>query len=282
MLEGLAYTAEENLRRIAMDSITKYVLVEGEDDVPLYDNSLQNLLKKDKCDYVILHGGGKSSIIDFIDMNEIKNTFIIFDRDFDYDFSCKHKDHIILDKYSIENYLFDVDVIAPCLAIVLKERIAEIERTFPLTKWVSDINTKLKNLFTLLFYYQKKYKGNKEGWNKLFLLDYGSDKWELSTTIIKSAIHKILSTTAIKMNTARKYLSRKKVNIDKVNDLFPGKMIFESFYRFSFVYSEQIKERRFKGNYTNSDAYKNAISLSLSKSSSYVSKMQPVVAFASS
>jgi len=279
MLELLSFTADENLTRIIIDADTKYILVEGEDDVPIYDNIMISNRDVISCDYVVVHGGGKDIIKEFICTSRPSNVFAIFDRDFDYEFRIDFEKYIILEKYSIENYMFDLNVLTSCLSLALKKRVADIKESFNYDKWVGCLKDKLTKMLIILYYYQKKYDGIRDEWSSLFILDGGGHNWEPSSTIIDGFISELLRRTSINIASAIRYFKRSSINIDHIDHYFPGKMLFESFYRYSYVYAESVSKKKFKANYTNSESYKNSLSLCLRNSEALNAKLQPVFNF---
>lgn len=109
------YTAEENIRRIMMEDGSKFILVEGEDDVHLYEASIKMMLvgREGAVEFIPVFGGGKTKISEFVQQTEQTNFIAILDRDFDISTPIMDQRVIYLDKYSIENYFF-----TDCIEIV--------------------------------------------------------------------------------------------------------------------------------------------------------------------
>lgn len=99
------YNCDENFRRIKRQKTLKFVVVEGVDDVPIYESVL-SYLSKDGVEYDVIHSEGKKNIKKFHDENpSLKNCIYIADKDFD-DTRLPMDNVVFLNRYSIENYFF--------------------------------------------------------------------------------------------------------------------------------------------------------------------------------
>lgn len=165
-----------------------YILVEGHEP-DIYDNALRGLLKikgTDDSNWIVESGSDKYTILNFRKTTKAKNFYAILDGDFDGEIEPLER-VTYLDRYSIENYLFDLLVIRQCLCRVLKRSAGRI-----------DIDTNLlmeyyeQNLAELLSYvkkYQLSENNKNISWSDEKVLI--KDCWEVSTDVIGNLIKKI-------------------------------------------------------------------------------------------
>ncbi|MGE4440074.1 MAG: DUF4435 domain-containing protein [Desulfomicrobium sp.] len=259
MKKILRYTEEENLTRIKMQKNTKFIIVEGADDVPIYEtifNSHVIELSLD-VDFEVVYGGGKSKITSFA-QSYCKNNFrAILDLDFDH--NEKISDHRLryLDAYSIENYYFSRIVLSYLLANILKLKMKDVLAHVDLTEWHSHVNDECFCCLKHLYFYQKNYNYDKSKWSNMYICkDNGC--WEIDKTKINLILTKIIDETCVTDQEIDDFFNSTFPSYDKITKVFPGKMIFHSFYRYVKQYMEKNYSGIFSANFTNDKSFKNA------------------------
>ncbi|MGR6778338.1 DUF4435 domain-containing protein [Moritella viscosa] len=226
------YTAEENLFRVLMDKNSKYLVVEGPFDMPIYEELLELLCARhvivDKP--ITVFGGGKRKITTWAEKNTLSNTSIIFDMDFE---STLENSALItyLKRYSIENYFFDVEVISPLIAQLLTTSSRDVMGVLSLSDLISHWEAELKSLLPVLYYYQEIYSGDKEKWNNVFINQSGGD-WQLCTNKVSQFTDSLLADMNVDYITCQHAFNENFPAewCPKIN--FPGKIILESFHRY--------------------------------------------------
>ncbi|PSV31846.1 hypothetical protein C9J44_19410 [Photobacterium sp. GB-27] len=265
MLSLPSYNADENLRRIRIEKGNKFLLVEGPFDLPLYES-----LYISSCDYVgvtntreVLFGGGKRNILNWLDAKKVPNAVIVLDMDFDGGMYTSEEDNIFeLSKYSIENYFFDTKVVSPLLSNIFKVHLDDIENQLRLDGLFSMWSEKLVELIPILFYYQKEFDGDKTKWNNVFLCNNGCHS--LCNEQISSFKDKLLDEMNISESTCRDYMESK-LSSECCSVSFPGKLLFESFYRYLKSTCNDTKSKSFSL-ITNPNALKLQLAPNLIKS----------------
>ncbi|MCR9931852.1 DUF4435 domain-containing protein [Vibrio antiquarius] len=227
------YTGPENLRRIKMEKKASFLLVEGPMDLSIYQETylltcrIYNLEPKK----IVLFGGGKENILKWAFKAKPKNVSILLDRDFDfgnYDFNPEYI--FTLDRYSIENYFFEKDVIVNYLATAFCSPIEDVKRKFNMDTLLNDWNNALKGLLPVLFFYQKHFSGDKEKWNTEFICNGKS--YTLCPDRIDSFKQRLLDEMNVSLEDCVKLFNSTVKNNECMSVTFPGKLLLESFYRF--------------------------------------------------
>lgn len=227
MSQPIAYTVEENLLRIKMDRNTKYLVVEGVDDIPKYECSLRSITNT--VDFEPIHVGGKVAINKLVGECTSDNFIAIVDKDFDLPSLSVDERILVLGKYSIENYTFSMDILVPLLASTLNQTEATVKGWFSLDEWSAHVFNECRLLLRLFHYYQTIYTGDRQGWSKSFLLD-GND-WSINKEKVEAVINNLLG-NSIELDTVKGHQDF--IGLDKIGFLavFPGKMLMTSIYRY--------------------------------------------------
>ncbi len=240
------YTGPENLRRIAMQSRQKFILVEGPFDLPIYDELLKNVAEKYSItnEKIILFGGGKQNILAWLSQRNRNNVSIILDMDFDYGNYQSHRDSIFeLKKYSIENYFFDNDVVSPLISSIFKVTIDDVKRIFNLEELLIHWRHHIESLIPVIYYYQMKFNGDKSKWSNTFICD--DRNYTLCCNKIDNFKSKLLEEMNIDENTCiteyRRFISER----NSSDTIFPGKLLLVSFYRYLKNYCNSLKDKAF-------------------------------------
>ncbi|MDH5561902.1 MAG: DUF4435 domain-containing protein [Deltaproteobacteria bacterium] len=259
MRKVLKYTGEENLIRIKMQSNTKFILVEGEDDLPIYENIFHSHAHDSKVefDFEVTFGGGKSNINDFIKSYKKNNFSVVLDLDFDHSEKISDERVCYLDRYSIENYFYSRVVIGYLLSFVIKSNIKETLKWLDITDWIKHVNDECLNCLKSIYYYQKKFDGDKSKWSCCFVLkDNGS--WKIDRSKINSIITMITRDAGVTIDEIDDYFKFTFPEFECLTNVFPGKILFVSFYRFLKHFLENGYPGLFRANYTNEISFKNS------------------------
>ncbi|WP_086970206.1 DUF4435 domain-containing protein [Vibrio coralliirubri] len=275
MLSLPSYNADENLHRIRIEKGNKFLLVEGPFDLPLYES-----LYMSSCNYVgvsntreVLFGGGKRNILAWLHSKKAPNAVIVLDMDFDGGkYESEDNNIFELKKYSIENYFFDKKVVSPLLSNIFKVHLNDIENQLELESLFSMWSEKLVELIPILFYYQKEYDGDKTKWNNTFLCSEGCHS--LCKTQISYFKQKLLAEMDVSESTCQDYMASKLSN-ECCSISFPGKLLFESFYRYLKATCNNTKSKSFSL-ITNPNALKLQLTPNLIKSDDLRSLMNKV------
>jgi hypothetical protein len=259
MKKILQYTGEENLLRIKMQRNTKFILVEGEDDIPTYETIFNSHVIEQNLavDYEIVYGGGKSKINSFAQSYGKNNFRAILDLDFDYhnkinDYRLKY-----LEAYSIENYYFNRIVLSYIIANIIKSSMRDVLPKLDITEWHTHINMECFDCLKHIYFYQKSYNEDKTKWSSLYICG-DSGCWEIDKLKINRIVDKIKGETGVSDQEIDDFFNSTFPTYDKIAKVFPGKMLFTSFYRYVKQYMEKSYSGVFGANFTNDKAFKNA------------------------
>lgn len=228
------YTAEENLLRILMDKNTRYLLVEGPFDMPIFSEIVSIIVDKNRSitEPVTVYGGGKNIILEWNKYYNPKNTAIILDMDFDHQTLELESDNIIpLQKYSIENYFFDENVASPLIANLLTKNLRDVSENLSFDELRFHWSTELSELLHVLFYYQKIYAGDKSKWNSYFI-NQESGRWQICTIKVLTLKNSILTEMNKNYEDCRTEFLKMYPNFCCPCTYFPGKILMESFHRY--------------------------------------------------
>ncbi|WP_460317884.1 DUF4435 domain-containing protein [Pseudomonas ogarae] len=274
-----AFSAEENMRRLKMQKRLTFVVVEGSDDVPLYESCLMMELKN--VDFDVIYSGGKKPIQDFLAEHKSNNAMFIVDKDFD-DFSTLDARVVALDRYSIENYFICEEVISHSIKFAISCRLQDAAEAFDLTEFVEKITRSIEMLVKVLFYYQRhavhQLDGKeKQSWSDVFLCENNS--WELSSDQILALISR-LAPTPKDIVDAEEYFAENFRHPGVLINAFPGKMLKTSLQRYIRQQVMQIKPGA-KGKYNNVEDTRALLSSVLHHSSSLKNVLRSVVEFLS-
>lgn len=225
-MSRLEYTLEEKITRIKMDRNTKYLVVEGNDDIPKYENAIRSMTHE--LDFEPIAFGCKKNVLKLLD-DDSTNFVAIVDHDFD-EFAVPNDERLIqLDCYSIENYIFDSQVMRALISCLTKTAQAIVANWFNLEEWKNHVYLKLKSFIKVLHFYQTKITTNRKEWNSADLTEHG--KWLISE-------HKIstLSNFLFDDNIPTEELNLHDYVVapdpDKLVRDFPGKLLIKSLYLF--------------------------------------------------
>lgn len=232
MSEGISYTAKENLMRIQMEKNTKFILVEGVTDIAIYESFLRGWMSSHEIDsdFEVVDGGGKESILEFLNDTSIENLKSILDMDFDKNKEFNDVRVVVLDKYSIENYVISSDCIIPVIAVVMNESETSIRTWFNLEPWEEHCYSVCSLLLMSLVYHQAHISENREAWGKSVLVMDGR-RWEISESKVSKLIKKIMPVDVTK-NDVITYFPFRPLTKNKFVSLFPGKLSLKSVYQY--------------------------------------------------
>lgn len=272
------YNSEENLRRIKMQKKLSFVVVEGADDVPIYESCLSSM-SPDCNQYDIVFAGGKTAIRKFLLSNTTDNAIFIIDRDF-YDIGISDMRIVSLDRYSIENYFICEEVISRSLQFILGCKFQDALEAFNLDEFISEVSEALGLLIKVIFYYQREIAPHSTGeerpaWSDFFLCENAS--WRLCADRIQELIDVLLPTQEL-IRAAEEYYDANFSLTGSVIHNFPGKMLKHSLQRYI---RHKISELRpsARGKFGDVETARVLLSSSMHRSTSMISVLQPVVSF---
>ncbi len=275
------YNAEENFRRILMQKRLKFIVVEGVDDVPIYEYVL-NCTLSEPCDFDVVHAGGKIAIQSFIESNgNPPNCLFVVDKDFD-EISVSSDRLISLDRYSIENYYFCDEVVASTLAVSLRVKIEDARAILSLAEFNTGNNDIVSQLLKAIFFYQKVVvptisQGEpKPSWSDTFI--YNDDGWivceEKSRALIRNLIPEEYSQEQIDTFFMASYQTD--INI---TETFPGKMLKTSLQRFIHGKIKSLGVKRHNSKFNNIHNAYDLLTAHLHKSVALNNVLLPVKEF---
>ncbi|MFK3680703.1 DUF4435 domain-containing protein [Pseudomonas sp. NPDC088890] len=271
------YNGVENLRRIKMQKSTTFVVVEGVDDVPIYESCLSHMVQ-DCHKYDIVFTDGKTAIRDFLRSNRAHNAVFIIDRDFQ-DIEIEDPRLITLDRYSIENYFICSQVISHSLKFALNCKFKDAHEAFDLNEFSEFISGATENLIKAIYYYQKvlskTIEGDRPAWSDTFLCE--NSNWRLCNTKINDLINTLLPTSEAR-EAADKYYQEHFDLPGTAVENFPGKMLKVSLQR--YIRQQVIRLRpSAKGKYSDVETTRELLSAVIHKSDDMVRILSPVVEF---
>lgn len=229
-----SFTSREVFTAAEMDSNGFYVVVEGDYDVPIFSELLsmyrsQGLLNKRP---IIGSGGGKPNILNWLDKKRGINVKVILDRDFDNTALELSDNRIIsLDTYSIENCYFEDSVIAPLLAHLTASTIDNVEAWLDTETLFQHWAQSLSATISILYYYQKEYGGEKNGWGERDLIE-NRDRWTICATKVGRFNESLLQQMGVSNDDCLDYFRANFPYEECFSKSFPGKILQKSLFRY--------------------------------------------------
>lgn len=275
------YNIEENFRRISRQKRLSFVVVEGIDDVPIYESCLASALP-DTAQYDVMYSGGKTAIRDYLLSKKSLNAVFIIDRDFD-DLGVTDPRVVSLERYSIENYFICEDVVGHSLQFALSCKLKDAQDIFSLDEFKSSISSSLETLIKVIFYYQRVISPQKTGqerpsWSDAFLCENGS--WRLCGDQIQKLIDELLPDPA-SVSVAEKYYDQNFTLDGSIVENFPGKILKHSLQRYIRHKIMEIKPGA-KGKYNDVETTRALLSSVMHRSRPMARVLGPVVEFINS
>ncbi len=230
-----AYDIEENLRRIDMQRSLKFIVVEGSDDVTIYENIFSSITTTE-VDFEVIHSGGKPRIKRFIDENsKATNCIFIIDRDFDV-LDCEHDKLVYLKRYSIENFYFCEDVLKSVVAMSVRVKLDVVREIFNMDEFIGHSSPILLKLFYAIYYYQKveseklhRAGADLEGWSDEFICE--DNNWKVCQQKVNTLISRLYP-DGYSEAAAKDYYEEQYVSSGSVISDFPGKMLKVALQRY--------------------------------------------------
>lgn len=272
------YNIDENFRRISRQKGLAFIVVEGIDDVPIYESCLSYMLPDD-APYDVIHSGGKTAIRDFILNNKNTNTIFIIDRDFN-DIGITDSRIVSLDRYSVENYFICEDVVSHSLQFALSCKFKDAVEFFNLDEYRDEIASSIETLIKVIFYYQRVVAPQSVGqerpkWSDAFLCENGS--WHLCKNQIDKLIDELLPDPKL-LDAAKTYYEQNFKLDGSIVDNFPGKILKHSLQRYIRHKVIQVKPNA-KGKYNDVETTRALLSSVMHRSRPMSRVLTPVVAF---
>lgn len=273
-----SYNAEENLRRIKMQKSTTFIVVEGVDDVPIYESCLLAMTSECKK-YDVVHSGGKNAIRTFAKINKTKNAIFLIDRDF-CDMEISDPRIISINRYSIENYFICEEVIGHALQFALGCKLQDAINAFSLNEYISSLEISLAKLIKVIYFYQKVVSpllsgSDQPSWSNSFLCKNNS--WQLCETKIQSLINTLLP-PPFNLQAAEDFFKTNFSLGDRIEENFPGKILKHSLHRYIKNKSIEIKSKS-KGRFIDVESTVVLLSSVMHRSSKLRGVLEPVANF---
>lgn len=273
-----SYNSEENLRRIKMQKSLAFIVVEGSDDIPIYESCL-SLLTGGCENFDVVHAGGKIPIKHYLSNNRTSNAIFIIDRDFN-DIGITDNRIVSLDRYSIENYFICNEVICYSLQFAIGCKLKDATEAFNLDEYINNITESLEELIKVIFYYQRVVSPNLQGeqrpaWSDAFLCK--NDSWHLCEIRIRELIENLLPEPD-QVTAAREYYKDNFALAGSITENFPGKILKHSLQRYIRKSVMEIKPGA-KGKYNDVETTRVLLSSVLHRSKHIAKALGPAIEF---
>lgn len=275
------YDIEENLRRIDMQRSLKFIVVEGSDDVPIYENIVSSSIKNN-IDFEIIHSGGKPRIKQFlIDNPKVSNCIFIVDRDFDV-LECENKNLVFLERYSIENFYFCEDVLKAVVAMSIRVKLDVALDILDMADFNSYSTPILLKLFYAIYFYQKVEVDRlfalgleAVSWSDTFICK--DDNWQICPDKVNALVLKLYP-DGYSEQDAIEYYNSQYVSSGNVISDFPGKMLKVTLQR--YIKDSVIKlNPKLGSKFSNTDVTCTLLMSSLHRSRVLQENLAPVYSF---
>lgn len=229
------YDIEENLRRIDMQRSLKFIVVEGSDDVPIYENII-SAATDNAVDFEVIYSGGKPRIKTFLSENAtIRNCIFIIDRDFDV-LDATFNNLVYLERYSIENFYFCEDVLKAVIAMSVRVKLDVAQEIVDLQSFADHNTPMLLDLFLAIYYYQQVESKNLferglpiESWSDAFICQ--NDNWRICPDKVQALISRLYP-NGYNQTIAENYYRDRYISSGNIIDDFPGKMLKVALQRY--------------------------------------------------
>jgi hypothetical protein len=234
MSSAPSFTSREVFTAAEMDVNGFYVIVEGDHDVPIFSELL--LLYKSfgrlQRRPIIGSGGGKPNILHWLERKQNVNVHVVLDRDFD-DVATELSDGRIvsLESYSIENCYFDKAVISPLLAHLTATSVEEVDVWLDTDALFEHWSQALESTISILYYYQKAYGGEKNGWGVRDLID-NRDRWTVSSDKVSRFNNHLLQQMEVTIEECTEFYIANFPYEECFSKSFPGKVLQKSLFRY--------------------------------------------------
>lgn len=222
------YTPEENLNRVLMDRHTKYIVVEGDDDVPKYESTIKHL-GQGLMDFEPVFLGGKEKIKSLLERTTNNNFIAIVDKDFNEHVMPNDSRLIILSRYSIENFIFCLDVLAPLIANLTKESEALARSWFNITEWMDHLHEKLTYLLRALYFYQNNVLTDRKPWSKIDF--YENNSWKVCSNKVSDILNDLYQNN-VPIEQIEAQAKYENISKEELIKYFPGKLLIQSLYKY--------------------------------------------------
>lgn len=272
------YTAEENITRVQMEKGVKFVVVEGLDDLPIYESTIRSMLPEGDLEmWDIVHVGGKNNIRQLIEDCSHGNFICIADKDFDE--RIESSSVINLSRYSIENFLICEEAISAALSIALRVKYQDVISNFNLNKFHQEVEQNASHLIKALFYYHRVIvKGDnppRVSWSDTNILIH-PPRWGICDAQVQQIISKLIP-ERVTIEEIEKYFEEHFVPSEKLAYDFPGKMIRVLLQRHVDAY---YKTHKRKGSpFSSIDSFTVCVSAVLNKSNNFTRQIEPILRF---
>lgn len=226
-MTSLAYTPDENILRIKMDKNTKYVVLEGVDDIPKYENALKHV--DFNFDFQPIALGCKNNVLKLLDKTTNNNFVAIVDFDFG-DHSLRSDSRLLsLTRYSIENYVISNPVLNSLIGSLTSSSSKDIPSWFSIDEWITHVHSKLSSLIKTLHYYQTKVLTDRISWGASDLTVNGH--WQFCDEKINRLVNRLFQQN-VPHEELINHPDYSNINEQELTKRFPGKLLIKSLYFF--------------------------------------------------
>lgn len=260
------FEALEVFSCIEMEKGTTFILVEG-NEVDIYENVLRGKLGvkgHENLGWTVASGSDKETILEFRRATDAKNFHAVLDGDFDGEIE-KIDRVTYLDRYSIENYLFDEMVIRQTTARLYRKSPANVDLgTDALIEYYQE---NLSELFSYLRTYQLSSQQKVVVWSESKLL--GKACWQIDTHAVDKLINEICADfPEIKVDDPGK--------CDNLLRRFPGKLVMRGIY---YYIKKHICPPKFTAVFNNETVFQHALFWNVDHSINFVRCLDEVADF---
>ncbi|TLU61227.1 DUF4435 domain-containing protein [Thalassotalea litorea] len=276
------FSIDEKLRQVRRRPSTKFVIVEGVDDVPAYSALFCSVLSPgSEHQWEVFQVKGKTNVINFLESYTGNNVRYIVDRDFD-PIASQDERLVTLARYSLENYFLCDNIISYSLAVPLKGTASSIRDDLKFQEFLSAINNQVERMLKACFYYQRviapTITGNKPSWSddSIHISNNGTS-WLLCDTSISETIDKLIP-SEVTSQEIDDFYSQHGIIDENAAYLIPGKMLSEPLRRFT---KQFYRSKRSRGGtqFNTLDGFLGVIIANLSVSQSLRATIEPIIRF---
>lgn len=276
------FTPQEKLRQISRRPSTRFVIVEGVDDVPAYSALFCSVVSPDvESQWEIIQVEGKRNVIGFLNQYSGSNVRFIVDKDFDVTVLSDDR-LIILSRYSLENYFVCEDILSHCLSVPLRMDPRDIRSELNMDEFLRRVSSQAEQMLKACFYYHRVISptlvGDKPSWtdDSIYIRTNG-DLWVLCEHSIDSIIRKLIPDTVLP-EQIEQYFQQNYDYDGNVAYAIPGKMLKEPLRRFVRRF---YRGKKSKGGtqFNTLDGFTGVVIGNLSVSRSLRLTMQPIINF---
>ncbi|WP_299793120.1 DUF4435 domain-containing protein [uncultured Shewanella sp.] len=278
------FTYQEKLRSIRRRPGTKFVIVEGVDDVPAFCSTFRAAVGPASAQHwEVFQAEGKRGVCDFLRSYQGSNVRYIVDKDFD-DIDLQDERLIILGRYSIENYYICQDILSCSLSVPLKQDPTLVKDDLQVNHFLEEVDKEGARLLKACFYYHRvvapEINGEKPSWtDDDIYIKQDANSWGLCRASIDNIINKLLPGLE-DWEEVNNYFNQSFNSSGQTAFDLPGKMLKEPLRRFAKEYYRS-KKRKGGTQFNTLDGFLGVVVANLPVSKDFREKIDPVIDFLS-